>query len=97
MKLSVLCARSRYVAVSDGSTVFGGGPRTLGHITCYRVLTHSSMALSSFQTARPRDAAEIPEPTLQIRAALALARRVNSSFARRSEPGTADTIGCDRA
>ena len=58
---------------------FRGGPRTLGHITGYSVLSQSRRVLSFFQAARARDAAEIPEPNSQTRRASALARKVNSA------------------
>jgi Homeodomain-like domain len=65
---------------ADGvSRVFEGGPRACGHIMSYSEPSHSSRVLSSFQATRVGDAAEIPEPTSQVRSASAFARSVSSA------------------
>ena len=73
----VMCPTS--LCGGDGvSRVFEGGPRACGHIMRYSELSHSSRVLSSFQAMRARDAAEIPEPTSQVRSASVLARSVGA-------------------
>jgi transposase len=56
-----------------------GGSRMFGHIIGYNEFNQSSSALSSFQTARDRTSAEVPQLTSHSRSACALARSVNSA------------------
>ncbi|MDR6204328.1 hypothetical protein QF025_003048 [Paraburkholderia graminis] len=62
-----------------GFVLLAGGARMSGHITSYSALSHSMSALSSFHTARARDAPELEGLISQARNASALARNVSSA------------------
>lgn len=77
--VELMCPRPLCCRGAKARRAWEGGPRACGHITGYSELSHSRRALSSFQSVRMRDAAEIPKPTSQARSASALARKVSSA------------------